>query len=671
MRLEDKTLAIYGLGTETERFIRERGEGLNIVGLLDGFKDSGEAFGYPIISMRQAIAAGVDLILVVARPGSCKVIAKRIKEDCLANGIDVYDIRGNDLLEEKQVKFDFKGINVYTNKELRSAIDKVDVVSFDFFDTLVTRKVFFYTDIFKLIDQSLKNKEVVIQDFAEKRLQAEKELSVNAAPKLEQIYEHVLANKNLDISVDELSNLEWEIDTSLLILRKGMQEIISYAKTGGMKVILTTDCYYSKTKMSGLLQQLGLELDEIFVSCEYNKSKANGLFDIVKDKYQGKKILHIGDDQYVDVEKAAEYGVDSLKIFSPKDLFEEVGRLGISDEDQTFSDQIKTGLVVSKLFASPFQFESQDLSIQLDSAKKIGYAICGPMIMDFLLWFKESVEKNQMRNILFCARDGYLLQELYRKLVPENSKCKDVYFLTSRISAIRAGIKDESDIAYVDSMKFFGSKEESLLTRFGITLKEGEDRNAAILSKAKIQRANYQKYIEGLDLNPGLSAVFDFVAKGTSQLFMRNFMEQDLHGLYFLQLEPEFMADKGLTIESFYTEAERDRSVIFDNYYILETILTSPMPSVDEFDEQGNPKYAAETRSEANLACVKLMQEGILEFVDDYLKLVPTDDMIVNKQTDEAFLSLIGKLEVTDEKFKELVVEDPFFGRMTKITDVM
>ena len=36
------------------------------------------------------------------------------------------------------------------------------------------------------------------------------------------------------------------------------------------------------------------------------------------------------------------------------------------------------------------------------------------------------------------------------------------------------------------------------------------------------------------------------------------------------------MADKGVDIESFYTEKERDTSAIFDNYYILETILTSP-----------------------------------------------------------------------------------------------
>ena len=95
-------VALYGLGTETERFIQSNANELNIVGLLDGYKESGEQFGYPIISLQQAIDLKVERIIVVARPGSCKVIAKRIKDTCLSNGVEVFDVRGNNLLEEKQ-----------------------------------------------------------------------------------------------------------------------------------------------------------------------------------------------------------------------------------------------------------------------------------------------------------------------------------------------------------------------------------------------------------------------------------------------------------------------------------------------------------------------------------------------------------------------------------------
>ena len=40
-------IALYGLGTETERFLAANPD-VKIVGLLDGFRTDGKMFGYPI-----------------------------------------------------------------------------------------------------------------------------------------------------------------------------------------------------------------------------------------------------------------------------------------------------------------------------------------------------------------------------------------------------------------------------------------------------------------------------------------------------------------------------------------------------------------------------------------------------------------------------------------------
>ena len=61
----------------------------------------------------------------------------------------------------------------------------------------------------------------------------------------------------------------------------------------------------------------------------------------------------------------------------------------------------------------------------------------------------------------------------------------------------------------------------------------------------------------------------------------------------------------------------------------------------------------------------------IIDFVEEYLSIVPEEKRTINKKLNEVLLSLIEKIEINDEQFKELVIEDPFFGRMTKITDVM
>ena len=650
--ISNKPIAIYGLGTETERLISLLGEEHNIVGLLDGYKENGEQFDYPIISLQQAIDAGVDTIIVVARPGSCKVIAKRIREACIAAGITVYDVRGNDLLAEREAKLNFQGINVYTKSELMTAIDSADIVSFDLFDTLITRKLFFYTDIFEIMGLS------------QIRLSAEKELSAKGAPTLTEIYQNVVeAKSNINQSPEELAAQEWRIDSSSMVSREDVDQILDYAKKAGKKLVLTSDSYYSRAQIESILTRYNLNcFDQFFISCEEGIAKTTGLFGKLANYAHGKTVLHIGDDEWADVEKAKEFGINSFRIYSGKDLFDFLGGMGIEPNVKTVVDRVKLGMFIARQFSSPFQFEDGCKDAQLSRAEDIGYQICGPMIIDFMMWMLEKSKEENLANILLCARDGYLVKKIYDMLTKDD---KAKYFLTSRISAIRAGVTNDEDIRYVNSMKFFGDDKECLKVRFGVA-----DENT-ILQASKQKRENYMTYISSLNLTAGKLGVFDFVAKGTTQFFLQKIMPQELLGLYFLQLEPEFMADKNLKIESFYTEKERDTSAIFDNYYILEAILTSPMPSIDEFDEEGKPVYAPETRSQQNLNCISKMQHGILEYVSDCLSLIPMNAMEINKQLDEAFLSLIQKMEISVSDFKSLVVEDPFFGRMTNVTEVL
>ena len=44
---------------------------------------------------------------------------------------------------------------------------------------------------------------------------------------------------------------------------------------------------------------------------------------------------------------------------------------------------------------------------------------------------------------------------------------------------------------------------------------------------------NYRKYIAGLNMDVGDIAFFDFVAKGTCQMFISNIVNEHLKGFYF------------------------------------------------------------------------------------------------------------------------------------------
>ena len=117
-----KKVALYGLGVETQKVLPQFEQAFQVIGLLDGYKEEGELYGHPILPFAEVLNQQVELIVVVARPGSCKAIVKRVGMTCRENNIALMDIRGNNLLEEQRVTYDFKGVNGFTKEELLQKI---------------------------------------------------------------------------------------------------------------------------------------------------------------------------------------------------------------------------------------------------------------------------------------------------------------------------------------------------------------------------------------------------------------------------------------------------------------------------------------------------------------------------------------------------------------------
>ena len=90
-----------------------------------------------------------------------------------------------------------------------------------------------------------------------------------------------------------------------------------------------------------------------------------------------------------------------------------------------------------------------------------------------------------------------------------------------------------------------------------------------------------------------------------------------------------------------------------------------------EMDDNGEPVFAKETRSERDLAVFDRAQSGILDYFKDYLSILPDSASEENKKLDEVLLSLVNRVRILDEDFLSIKVEDPFFGRMTDIKDVL
>ncbi len=738
----DQKIGLYGLGTETEKALLSLEDRFEIVGLLDSFQEEGELYGKEIYSLSQILERGVTLIIVVARPGSCKAIAKKIGDICRECGVALLDIRGKDLLQKKRITYDFTGVDGGTKAGLYQKIAQAEAVSFDLFDTLIMREVLSPTDIAELADEALQEKGICIPDFVSMRLEAEKRLAKYGAPTLEEIYEDILSKSKekagmteFHLTASELAVLEWEIDYKTILARRAVCEVYEACISQGKAVYIVTDTYYRKEQIESILRKCNLSgYSGLLVSCEYHTGKRQELFKKLKEMAGERKYLHIGDDLTADLEMASKAGMDTWHIFSGEELSDLVGNMGLEPYMDSLPERLKVGMFTARLFNDPFQFETEDRMITLSDSYDVGYLVCAPIIADFVFWFRNQVRHCGIQNIWFSARDGYLVQKLYRMLEQD---ADSVYFQTSRMAAIRAGVMDDEDIAYVDSMRFSGTLEESLKARFGLdagclSLQEAGGKQRAggkqvagllaykesILRHAADERKRYRTYIDSLDIQEGDIAFFDFVAKGTTQMYVQRIVARynngeecscarqecscvgqecscvgygdcpksqrhHLKGLYFLQLEPEFMADKGLDITSFYgtrrcgASAERSASLrgtevssIYEDYYVLETILTAPHPCICGFDDEGSPVYVEETRSEADINCFLRAQEGILDYFRRYLELLPPrfrDLESQSKRLDEMFLELIHNLRIMDEDFLSLIVEDPFFNRMTEI----
>lgn len=679
--LLQKDIVIYGLSTETQRVLEEWDGKYNVIGLLDGYKSEGSQFGYPILDIKDILKKENVVIVVVARPGSCKAIMRRIGASCSENNIAVFDVRGKDLLVESKVVYDFANTECYFKENLIQQIRNVEVVSFDLFDTLIARNILWFEDLVEIIEQKLHNKGVDIRDFVQKRISLEKKLSCGRSPKLEEIYAELLKDLNVeDFNAFELAELEYRTDCELICPRKDMIGLIHQIKKLGKSVYITTDSYYTKQQIEFLLKQNGIdEIDGVIVSCEYDTKKTEKLFEKLIEAAGTSRIIHIGDDIASDIESAMAWGLKSFHIYNTEELLDKVGGLGLISDNMNLSDRIRIGMFKTRLFNSPFQFEDSEKKITVKDVEDLGYLFIAPIILDFVEWFSEQIDKYKLKNIWFSARDGYLIQKVFALMFPDT---KSDYFLTSRISAIRAGVDSVSDVKYVDDMKYCGGVEDNLKIRFGIDAEKIDPRNVeekniglmryakVILNVSREKRINYQKYIEKLNVKEGGIAFFDFVAKGTCQMYIERMLKNPIKGLYFLQLEPEYMKNKKLDILPFYTEKERDKSAIYDNYYILETILTSPDASVEEFDQKGNAKYAKETRNDKDINCIEQVQNGILEYVNKYLSILPYNKWEVNKKLDEVFLSLIHNVNINND-FTELLIEDPFFNRTTDVKDIL
>lgn len=540
---------------------------------------------------------------------------------------------------KKMLKKNINKDNLTINDIVKKS-KKYDIISFDIFDTLITRCIYEPDDAFKVLGKLVQD-----EKFIEKRKKAEQQAreKLGHDVNLDEIYDEYMLENNLSKEETSiLKNNEIKLEKDLLVPRKDMCILLKELKKKNKKVILVSDMYLTKKVIVDILNNCGYKdlYDALYLSCDINKRKdSKTMWTFLKKIHPKEKILHLGDNDLSDVQYPKEFGIDTLKIYSSKELLSKCSLYPSLEElinDRTLSDSILLGLIFNnKIFNSPFT----DLSI--DSLENFAYSFHAPIITEFLKFVIDS-EKD---NLLFLAREGYYFCKLYKEYCKLNKiEEKDYYyFLASRKATNTATINGEDDVYKLLNNDYNGSIHNFVSKNFNIEIKEDyeislpQDYDKAyvtikkyikeIMKSVKSENKCYIKYIKELIPNYKKEElnVIDLGYSGSIQYNLSKLLDKHINGYYLTNSSSvkKYYSDSKL---NFYFDINDDKEFekIYHYSLILEYFLTAPYGQLQRFIETKKgvkPEYNEETLDETKKASLKDIYDSIIEYFKDINRL--------------------------------------------------
>jgi HAD superfamily hydrolase (TIGR01549 family) len=663
--MDNEPVILYGIGQKTGEIIPE----MNVLGLMDETQTGAYFYGKKVLSYDEVATSGVRKIIIVARRANTRIIYRRIADFCQKNNIAVYDVDGNSY-PEKTAGFNFSKYSEISREKLCLTIKAADTVSFDIFDTLLIRTVLYPEDVFYLFGEA----------FAKARIAAERAFYAEGKyPDIYEIYKELTA---FPITAED----EIAAEKSVLRARTEMVDILSFAKKIGKKIFLTSDMYYPKKIMKDLLSGCGIKISEndILVSSDIGKSKANGLFEELIKKSGGGRILHIGDSYEGDILSAKKSGIDdTFFIPSIAEMLEDsyVGEL--LQFAKTLPDRKMIGVFAANALRDPFLFSKTGGKFRLSSLDCAAYTFIAPVVLKSFCEMIKIAENEGVETILLGARDGYLFSEIYQKLSPHLKMPKMYYFLISRALAVCAALKTEDDIKEAMNLPWNGNAEGLIKTRFKIA--EPKTRNPdetdteyilrhsdEILSVAKKTRLKYLSYVSKFDLQKNQKiGFFDLASSGTCQKALAAITDFDLTGIYIFAVRHNNGYKSEVPVKGIFGTVDpyKKNSYLFDNYLLLENILMSDDPTIADFDESGNPIFLTDERTGSQLKSLSAIQGGTLKYCTES-GLNFADCIQIDKNIPDIIYSMVGESHQIDETgyFKSEMMYDEFTNRTFGVT---
>ena len=374
---------------------------------------------------------------------------------------------------------------------LKSEISKAKIISFDIFDTLLLRSFLEPKDVFLALEKAEN-----CPEFFKYRSEAE--------PKA---WEKLVSSTKDDVTLDEIydqmpshmqhmKEKEIAFESEHLFLNPEMYDVFEYALSQGKQVIICSDMYLPSESLKHLLaKRLNSNQFKLYVSADYGKRKHTGrLFEHVISDLQVKPsdILHIGDNMQSDVIIPKSKGINAVHYQKPSDVL-------LKDHHiKSFLDQNNTLESRTFLACMNILYQHANPQIEDDYWKRFAFLYGGPLVYTYTQFIKEQAQSDNITDICFVARDGYILKQLF-DLINDNANIKSHYMYAPRFT---------NTLSYLD----LGTNErvferQNVLVNFlksqGVNIKdinELDKYQKELRYFSDLERQEYEKYIASLNL---------------------------------------------------------------------------------------------------------------------------------------------------------------------------
>lgn len=581
----------------------------------------------------------------------------------------------------------------HNESEVQWILDHGEIVSFDIFDTLLMRYLaapYLVNELIKLKVEELLDKDF---DFPKFRLQAEenarKKLSRDVT--LDDIYKSFSELTNLDAETcEKIRELEVSTEVELTLPREKVVDWFREILSLNREIWLISDMYLQTPDIKKLLEKCGIEgYEKIMLSCETGKRKdtAEVWNYLVDAGFTHGKLVHIGDNEMSDIQFPSDRIIFAYHVMSAINLFSQTpfGRnlLNKLGRKMSLYAGMMLGMILAKKFQSPFQLKTlagNGGKLIIKNFHDLGYWFYGVPLLTFMLWLIKKSDEDEIERLLFLARDGYFLQPLY-KFVTKFLNVEELpsnYFYSSRRAVTVASIRDVEQANELVKLKFDGTTKKFFEVRFGLEIGDDtkislpekdsevikniiEKNSAKILSHAKEERHNYQKYIEKLDTTLENAGVVDMGYSGTIQYYLQRLTGKEFTGYYFAtsnknrfgEFSKKFL--RGCFTEN--DDYETTESAIYQYQLLFEAILTAPDAQLNHFDTEGNPIFGEPEPGQNFIAEIREVHEGIKDFCRDvlehfgkYILKIPIDFDFVNSWV----RSFVQDEEIISDELKKI-----------------